>query len=1325
MTDETRNISVNVAATQAIRSLTSIGRGLDNLNTLVGKSDKQLLSAERQIQKYGEGVTRAANTISEMKAAQNQLASSLKSANALIAKQNSLLQGAATQVKSAKQAVKDMQAAQTANNKTTQSATLSLGQQLQANVENGRAISSLRKSLSAPMVSNANLQSVKSFVSTLSDSRISAQPFTAQQEAFQRFSGSLGLLTSGQLQLSNATTTAMNASKKQNQTALDGTNQNVALRYALYSVATTFGIVTAAGLKAYGDLFAAGIDYQKNIASVLRTSQVESAATFANSPLVSGGFVTQEQQATLATQSLSDAFLNLSSNIPVTTEDLTTIGTLASQMGIAASQVADFTQTTAEFSAATGISADESATGLARLAQLLPDVNGQYSNLASAILKTGVNSIATESQILKSAQNIAGIARVAGLSAKNVVALASGMSSLGITSELGRSTVTTSFTKILTATNNGAAAASKYAAVLGETGQQFITTWGKDAYGTYTKLLAAIANSKDPIGTLQDLGLASQRLTPTLLKMGQNLDVFNKSQKDTETGWKQNTELTRQFNIIAATTAAKVQVLQQAWQAFLVTIGGGAVDVIGDVAKHITDLLHGLSDLASTPFGHALATVIISIGLLGTALFGVMTAVALAGAAFLGFDYVVEQLGLKVGITGASISGMALATDKAAASALFATGKTLALKGALALLLNPLNLVIAALAVGVGAVQIDSWITAKAREVSGLSNSVKELEKELGNLKGGESTVSPLATLTNSGGKNALPSFNDLGSNGLFGGSSALPEWMVTVNRGLGSWAPSASDAWASIRLLDEELSKMATKHAPETVKELTALRKQWIASGQDASTFDAAFPDTISALDLVTGKSGAGSKALKQYADDQAEAAAQAQQETDTLQAQSDMLGLVTDQYTDAETAFKAYIQSIQTAGGNFFDVSDLLKTAYKPADTTGKVKSPAGGGLVQLQKDLNTQLDAFRKWSKGISQLTAEGAGALAQAFIEAGPSSQQAVTDALKLSPKARNQLNESFREAAFYASAAFANTFASQNAILADIYKKTLTAGGNPNAAVHDAISDLGKTDSLTAQQIIALEKKYKIHLDVDLNTNIDPEDITNLQRDAQDALNAKPIKVKTQLIPSPTFGNQPKASTTRTEYSVTEGSHAIVLKVAPDTKEGQKVLDAWRANEYQIPVKFKADVDTTAATAALKRLRALMAATTRNTVNVALRGAPFSKGGGVGIPGYANGGGPGMFRGPGTGTSDGILARVSNGEYINTAASVRYYGAAFFEALNRRQFPKYAGGGGVGNSNNGGSGATMNVNVVQNYPTTVDPIKKLKQDAENLVAGIWS
>lgn len=60
-----------------------------------------------------------------------------------------------------------------------------------------------------------------------------------------------------------------------------------------------------------------------------------------------------------------------------------------------------------------------------------------------------------------------------------------------------------------------------------------------------------------------------------------------------------------------------------------------------------------------------------------------------------------------------------------------------------------------------------------------------------------------------------------------------------------------------------------------------------------------------------------------------------------------------------------------------------------------------------------------------------------------------------------------------------------------------------------------------------------------------------------------------------------------------------------------------------------------------------------------------------------VPQFARGD---MVRGPGTGTSDSILARLSNGEFVMRAAAVQHYGPQLLRQLNERRLPKFATGG---------------------------------------------
>lgn len=63
-----------------------------------------------------------------------------------------------------------------------------------------------------------------------------------------------------------------------------------------------------------------------------------------------------------------------------------------------------------------------------------------------------------------------------------------------------------------------------------------------------------------------------------------------------------------------------------------------------------------------------------------------------------------------------------------------------------------------------------------------------------------------------------------------------------------------------------------------------------------------------------------------------------------------------------------------------------------------------------------------------------------------------------------------------------------------------------------------------------------------------------------------------------------------------------------------------------------------------------------------------------------LPGFATGG---RVRGPGTSTSDSIVARLSNGEFVVRAAAVQRYGTDFLDAINSMRLGGFAAGGPVG------------------------------------------
>ena len=111
-------------------------------------------------------------------------------------------------------------------------------------------------------------------------------------------------------------------------------------------------------------------------------------------------------------------------------------------------------------------------------------------------------------------------------------------------------------------------------------------------------------------------------------------------------------------------------------------------------------------------------------------------------------------------------------------------------------------------------------------------------------------------------------------------------------------------------------------------------------------------------------------------------------------------------------------------------------------------------------------------------------------------------------------------------------------------------------------------------------------------------------------------------------------------------------------------------------------------------------------------------------------GFAKGG---HVVGEGTGTSDSILARLSNNEFVMTSRTVDHYGVGFMNALNQRRFPKFANGGHVGGKSDSydglfssGGASTNNevsitINIDKNGNESVTAEQKAEQGKELALA----
>lgn len=386
----------------------------------------------------------------------------------------------------------------------------------------------------------------------------------------------------------------LDAAYKQN-AAFDARKQNQEqanlsrARYALYDVSTVFTAVSAAALGTVGAINAVGVAFEKDFASVARTSGLSVQSDIDN---------------------LRESLVDLSTNIPVDFASITAIGTLAGQLGVAAEDIADFTEVVAMFSASTNVSVEKSAEDIGRVAQLTGVAGDQYENLASSIYQVGVTSVATESAILETATNISTAGNLAGFSADQIVALSGAFASLGVAPERARGSVQRIFGELTDAVSSGGEQLTAFANLSGMTASDFAATWKGDpqtAFNAFVQGLgAAHAAGQDTNAMLKDLGINAVRDIQALQVLANNFTVYADAQREAGSAFVAGTALAEGYAITAETTAAKIQVLANTFKALFDAASNS--DALGFAVEVLTDIVKVTDALISNPVGKFFVT---------------------------------------------------------------------------------------------------------------------------------------------------------------------------------------------------------------------------------------------------------------------------------------------------------------------------------------------------------------------------------------------------------------------------------------------------------------------------------------------------------------------------------------------------------------------------------------------------------------------------------------------------------------------------------------------------------------------------------------------
>lgn len=381
----------------------------------------------------------------------------------------------------------------------------------------------------------------------------------AQEKAYASYSQNIQVAARSTRELNSVNAAAARAAAARIQAEQTVIAEMSRSRYALYDVASTYGAVATAALGLAGVWTAAGISFEQDFASVIRTSGLQAKQDIDN---------------------LRESLIDLTVNMPVGFGDVAQVATIAGQLGVAAQDVDTFTESITRFSATTNVSVETASKSLGRLAQLTNTPISQIENLSSSIYLTGINAVATEDAILSIASQIATAGDLAGFTADQIIALSSTFASLGIAPERARGSVQRIFGEITASVSEGGEALQAFSDVSGLSAQTFAEQWQSNpqaAFSAFIQGLDRVAKSGgDTNAMLKDLGIGAVRDIQALQALANNTEVYNAALADSKSGFDSATETQKGYAIQNDTVAAGLTQLVNTLKAVLATANNNA-----------------------------------------------------------------------------------------------------------------------------------------------------------------------------------------------------------------------------------------------------------------------------------------------------------------------------------------------------------------------------------------------------------------------------------------------------------------------------------------------------------------------------------------------------------------------------------------------------------------------------------------------------------------------------------------------------------------------------------------------------------------------------
>jgi TP901 family phage tail tape measure protein len=337
--------------------------------------------------------------------------------------------------------------------------------------------------------------------------------------------------------------------------------------------------------------------------------------------------------------------------IPQTTAQLTELAAAGGQLGIKTENIVGFTETMAQMGTATNLAGEQGAKTLARFMNVAGVSQDQVGNLGSSIVDLGNNFATTEAEIADMAMYMGATGSTVGISAQDVLAYSTALSSLGAEAASGGSAVSRIWMQMHQSVSEGGEDLETFAELSGKSSEEFKEQWNTDASGAFQDFLKGLSKTDDQISTLSNLGFNNIRDLQALQKLAgeSGIKLLTKALEHSNTAWEDGTALQKEFNAKAETTASQIQVTKNNLVEAARGIGETFLPTIKNVSGGIKDFAQDIANMSDEGKKNLVN--------IGTGLIGLGAGAKVVAGTAKGVGNFVETLG-KLGVAAPTLASM-------------------------------------------------------------------------------------------------------------------------------------------------------------------------------------------------------------------------------------------------------------------------------------------------------------------------------------------------------------------------------------------------------------------------------------------------------------------------------------------------------------------------------------------------------------------------------------------------------------------------------------------------------------------------------------------